>query len=136
MRWLPRIQFFGRIDDTLGVFHTHYVAGALGGLLTGLLADPAMMEYLGAHGPGSSVTGLFYGNPHQFVVQLLALGVITGYDGLMTWIILKLIGQFVSLRASEPLLLSGDSAVHGESLEDELADARDEDDEMIMATQR
>lgn len=135
MQWLPRTRLFGRVDDTLGVFHTHYVAGAVGGLLTGLLADPAMMEYLGVHGPGSSVTGLFYGNPHQFVVQLLALGVITAYDGLMTWGILKLIGLFVSLRATEPHLVSGDLAVHGETLEDESDDGLD-DDEMVMATQR
>ncbi|PSR21497.1 MAG: ammonium transporter [Sulfobacillus acidophilus] len=134
MRYLPRIHLFSRVDDTLGVFHTHYVAGALGGLLTGLLADPAMMEYLGLHGPGSSVTGLFYGNPHQFFVQLLALGVITGYDGFMTWIILKLIGLLVSLRATEPVLLSGDNAVHGETLEGESGDGIDDDDEVITAT--
>ncbi len=129
MRWLPRVRWFARVDDTLGVFHTHYVAGALGGLMTGLLADPAMMEYLGVHSPGVSVRGLFYGNPHQFFVQLLALGVITVYDGLMTWGILKVISLFVALREQEPSLVIGDQVIHGESLIGESDD--DEDDEVF-----
>ncbi len=128
MRWFPRTRLFGRVDDTLGVFHTHFVAGALGGLLTGLLADPAMLEYLGIHGPGVSVTGLFYGNPHQFFVQLLALAVITGYDGLMTLGILKVIGLAIPLRESEPRLVSGDWAIHGERL-DPYREILDEEDE-------
>lgn len=133
MRWLPRIRWFARVDDTLGVFHTHYVAGALGGLMTGLLADPTMLEYLGHHGAGFSVTGLFFGNPHQFFVQLLALGVITAYDGIMTWGILKAISLVVSLREREPGLIVGDQAVHGESLmgSTDDTDDEDEDDEVL-----
>lgn len=133
MRTLPRTRLFARVDDTLGVFHTHYVAGALGGLLTGLLADPAMMEYLGVKGPGSSITGLVFGNPHQFFIQLLALGVITAYDGLMTWGILKLLGVFVVLRETEPRLIAGDDAIHGEALPVEFADATDDEDEVASA---
>ena len=37
-----RWSFLEKIDDTLGVFHTHAVAGLLGGLLTGLLAEPTL----------------------------------------------------------------------------------------------
>lgn len=129
MRWLPRIRWFSRVDDTLGVFHTHYVAGALGGLATGLLADPRMLEYMGIKAPGVSVTGLFYGNPHQFVVQLLALGVITAYDGLMTWVILKLIGSFVRLRETDPHLMLGDLAIHGETVGQTDFDASEGDDD-------
>jgi ammonia channel protein AmtB len=33
-----------RVDDTLAVFHTHAVAGLLGGVLTGLLATPELLE--------------------------------------------------------------------------------------------
>lgn len=131
MRYLPRTRWFGRVDDTLGVFHTHFVAGALGGLLTGLLADPAVMEYVGRHGPGTSVTGLFYGNPHQFLVQLIALGVITGYDGLMTLGILKVIGLVMPLRESNPRLLTGDMAIHGERLQSDHEDIVDEEAEEI-----
>lgn len=35
-------SFMQRIDDTLGVFHTHAVAGLLGGATTGLFAEPVL----------------------------------------------------------------------------------------------
>ena len=61
-----------KVDDTLSVFSTHGVAGLMGGLLTGILANPAMLEYIGTDkdAPGVSVTGLLYGNAHQLLLQL------------------------------------------------------------------
>src|ERR1700751_1976596 len=46
-------------NDTLSVFSTHGVAGLMGGLLTGILANPAMLEYIGSgkEAPGVNVTG-------------------------------------------------------------------------------
>jgi Amt family ammonium transporter len=71
-----------------------------------------MTEYLGTKGTAaSSVTGLFYGNPHQFVVQLEALLVIAGYDALATWGILKLIQLVVPLRYPDSVLAVGDRAI-------------------------
>ncbi|KAL6138912.1 hypothetical protein ACLB2K_064191 [Fragaria x ananassa] len=35
-----------KVDDTLGAFHTHAVAGLLGGLLTGLFAEPALCRLI------------------------------------------------------------------------------------------
>ena len=70
----PRFALFRRVDDTLGVIHTHGVAGAMGGLFTGVMADPKMLVYYGPNhnGAGASVvTGLWYGNPHQLLVCLL-----------------------------------------------------------------
>jgi ammonia channel protein AmtB len=37
-----RSRLLQHVDDTLGVIHTHGVAGLLGGLLTGLFADPTL----------------------------------------------------------------------------------------------
>lgn len=123
MNRLGATKLFRKVDDTLGVFHTHFVAGAVGGLLTGVFADPAMLEYLGVKGPGSAVTGLLYGNPHQLLVQFEALAVIVIYDGLMTWGILKAISLVVPLRELQPRLEEGDMAIHGEvSMESESAD--------------
>ena len=48
-------RLFQKVDDTLGVFHTHGVAGLAGGLLVGVLADPNIVEYLGGS-TGSDVT--------------------------------------------------------------------------------
>ena len=111
----PRFAIFRRVDDTLGVIHTHGVAGAMGGLFTGVMADPKMVEYLGIKGTANSaVTGLWYGNPHQLLVQFLALLFIIGYDAVATFIIVKLIGLVVPLRAPDAHLEAGDQLIHGE----------------------
>jgi len=112
---IPAIKALRGIDDTLGIMHTHLFAGALGGLMTGLLADGGMIVYT-ATGKDTpvAVTGLFYGNPHQFFVQALALGFIVLYDGIATFIIIKLVGLVVPLRMPEAELEVGDQAVHGD----------------------
>jgi Amt family ammonium transporter len=111
----PRFAIFRRVDDTLGVIHTHGVAGAMGGLFTGVMADPKMVEYLGIKGTAnSSITGLWYGNPHQLLVQFFALLFIIGYDAVATFIIVKLIGLVVPLRAPDAHLEAGDQLIHGE----------------------
>ncbi len=117
INWAPRLALFRRVDDTLGVFHTHGVAGALGGLFTGLMADPRMLEYMGPKGTAagaSSVTGAFYGNPHQLFIQFAALLFIIGYDSVATFVIVKLIGLVVPLRAPDTHLETGDLRIHGE----------------------
>jgi Amt family ammonium transporter len=110
----PR-TILSKVDDTLGVVYTHGMAGLAGGLLTGLLADPAMIVYT-ATGKSTpfSVTGLVYGNPRQFFVQLLAVVVIIVYDAVATFIVLKVVGLVVPLRMPESELEVGDLAVHGD----------------------
>ncbi len=112
---VPAIRALRGIDDTLGVMHTHLFAGALGGLMTGLLATPNMVVYT-ATGKDTpvAVTGLLFGNPRQFLVQLLALIVIVVYDAVGTFAIIKLVGVFVPLRMPEAELEVGDLAVHGD----------------------
>ena len=59
MAWytLPKYVWpFNKVDDALGVVYTHGIAGLLGGLLVGLLADPKVIVYLGV-GNGSSISG-------------------------------------------------------------------------------
>jgi Amt family ammonium transporter len=108
---------FRRVDDTLGVIHTHYMAGAVGGLLVGFIANPAVVEYVGVHGSSNvSVAGLFAGNPHQLLVQVIGLLVITVYDGGMTFLIFKAIGLFVPLRMNEYQLEHGDRVLLNEEV--------------------
>ncbi len=115
MQYLPRVKFFAKIDDTLGVMHTHLFPGAIGGLMTGLLADPNMIVYPGSGStPASSVTGLFYGNPKQFVVQLLALVVILIYDAVATFVVINIVRLVVPLRMPDKHLEVGDEMVHGD----------------------
>lgn len=114
-RYLPRIKAIAKIDDTLGVMHTHLFAGAIGGLMTGLIADPNMIMYIGTDKtPSFSVTGLVYGNPRQFLVQLLALAVILVYDAVATFVVIKVVGAIVPLRMPQEHLEAGDELVHGD----------------------
>jgi len=115
INWAPRFAIFRRVDDTLGVIHTHGVAGALGGLFTGIMADPNMVEYLGVKGTSNSVvTGLWYGHPQQLLYQFVALVFIIGYDAVATFIVIKVIGLIVPLRAPDAHLEVGDQVIHGE----------------------
>jgi ammonium transporter, Amt family len=114
--YLPKYVWpFNKVDDALGVVYTHGIAGLLGGLLVGCLADPKMIEYLGlGKNPSISGAGLFYGHPHQLLVQFEAALTIIIWDAVVTFILLKGIGLFVKLRIPDEQLEIGDIAVHGE----------------------
>ena len=97
------------------MIHTHGVAGLLGGLMVGLLADPDVTVYLGQNGAsGVSGTGLFFGNPKQLLVQLGAALTVIVWDALVTFVLLKLIGLVLPLRMPDAQLETGDLAVHDE----------------------
>ena len=114
--YLPKYVWpFNKVDDALGVVYTHGIAGLLGGLLVGLLADPKMIEYLGiGKNPSISGTGLFYGHPKQLAIQAGAALTIIVWDALVTFVLLRVIGLFMKLRLPDEVLEIGDLAVHGE----------------------
>jgi len=112
--WLGKTALFRKVDDVLGVIHTHGVAALVGGIGTGILADPKMIEWYGTNNDAISVTGWWYGNFHQVVMQLEGAAFIIVFNVIGTFILLKLIGLFVSLRYDDETLLIGDDAIHGE----------------------
>jgi Amt family ammonium transporter len=113
--WLGKTWLFRKVDDTLGVFHTHGVAALVGGIGTGILADPGMIEYFGTGKDSSvSVTGAAFGNPHQVLLQIYGAAFIIAINVVGTFVLLKIIGLFVSLRANDEVMMIGDDAVHGE----------------------
>jgi ammonium transporter, Amt family len=118
MNKLQKTRFMMKVDDTLGVFSTHGIAGLTGGLLVGILACPDMLMYIGTdkEAPGVNVTGLLYGDTgNQLFVQVVAAAFIIAYNAIATFIILKVISVFVPLRMSEAQLRVGDDAIHGET---------------------
>jgi Amt family ammonium transporter len=52
-----RLAFFRNIDDCLGVFHTHAVAGFLGGFLVGLFATVQGSAAFALTNPGGAIDG-------------------------------------------------------------------------------
>ncbi|MBV8739331.1 MAG: ammonium transporter [Alphaproteobacteria bacterium] len=117
MNKVQTTALFQKVDDTLSVLSTHGVAGLMGGLLTGILANPDMIEYIGTEkdAPGVSGTGWLYGSFHQFMLQVYAAAFIIVFNVVATFVILKGISIFVSLRMDEATLRVGDDAVHGET---------------------
>ncbi len=105
---LPRMK----VDDALGVFPAHGVAGLTGGILTGILADPAVTQYVY---PG--LTGAAFGNIGLLGVQILAALVVIVYSFVVTFGIWKVIGIFMPLKMSDKELMEGDTAIHGEEIE-------------------
>ncbi|XP_043712453.1 ammonium transporter 3 member 1-like [Telopea speciosissima] len=108
-----RWSLLQKVDDTLGVFHTHAVAGTLGGLLTGIFAEPVLCSmYL----PVTNSRGAIYGGTGGFQVlkQFLGALFIIGWNLVVTSIICLVIRLVIPLRMSEDQLLIGDDAVHGE----------------------
>ena len=105
-----RLSLFRKVDDTLGVFHTHAVAGLLGGILTGVLATKVGCAAYALSNPGGAIDC----NWHQVVLQLEGAGFIIALNIVVTYILLKLISFVVPLRMSEEDLLVGDDAAHGE----------------------
>ncbi len=112
--YFSRVRFMRKVDDAMGVFHTHGVAGLTGGLLVGLFADPHSIIYRSSNGSAVSFTGWIYGNRHQFFIQLFAALTIIVWDALMTFIILKVISLFTPLRMPDDELEIGDLAIHDE----------------------
>jgi ammonium transporter, Amt family len=82
-----------------------------------VLANPDMLEYIGTDkdAPGVSITGWLYGNPSQLLLQAEGALFIIVYNAILTFIILKVISIFVSLRMDDATLKVGDDAVHGET---------------------
>jgi Amt family ammonium transporter len=116
IRFLSRAPIFRHVDDTLGVIYTHGIAGLCGGLMVGLFADPHMIEYIGVGGasnlPGKS--SVFYGGSFELLKwQALAGLWVIVFSGVVTFILLKIVGIFFPLRLSDEELEIGDHAIHG-----------------------
>jgi len=119
--YLSKVRPFSKVDDAMGVVYTHGIAGLVGGLLVGILADPGMVQYgvTGSHykGAGSfSVGGWFYTHSfHQLWEQFLAAMWIIGYTAVGTTVVFYIVKFVVGgLRESEETLRIGDIAIHDE----------------------
>ncbi|KAL5712479.1 Ammonium transporter 2 member 5 [Ranunculus cassubicifolius] len=113
------ISLLKHVDDTMAVFHTHAVAGSLGGLLTGFFAEPNLNNLFYGnedkvgflYGPGRKETGA---GLKQMGLQLLGIVFIVVLNVIMTSLICLFIRLIVPLRLSEEDLQIGDDAIHGE----------------------
>ena len=94
-------------DDSLDAFGVHGIGGILGAILTGVLASPLVQ---------SAYSGSIYGNYHQLVVQLIAVGTTIVFSGVGTFILFKITDLLVGVRATDKHEAIGlDETQHGEN---------------------
>jgi Amt family ammonium transporter len=98
-----------RIDDSLDVWAAHGIGGLTGAVLTGVFAEKAINS--------AGADGLLFGNPHQLLVQVLAVAATGIYAFIATWVILKVLSSVrFPLRVTAAEEAEGlDVAVHGEA---------------------
>jgi Amt family ammonium transporter len=95
-----------RLDDSLDVVAAHGVGGTVGALLTGVFAEKAL---------NGLADGAMYGNPGQLMIQATAVLTAIVYSFVVSFILLKLIGLVIPLRASTTDETEGlDITQHGE----------------------
>ncbi|KAM3759330.1 hypothetical protein ACB098_01G112400 [Castanea mollissima] len=119
------------VNDTMAVLHTHAIAGCLGGILTGLFAEPKLNnlffnsygDYVGLFYPiKKKNVGLFYGFEmgnfkagfRQMGIQLLGILFIVKLNIVITSMICILVQFVVPLRMSDEDTEIGDEAAHNE----------------------
>ena len=94
------------LDDSLDVVAAHGVGGTVGALLTGVFAERSL---------NGLFDGAIAGNPGQVLIQGAAVLTAMVYSGGMSFILLKLIGLVIPLRASSAEEMEGlDISAHGE----------------------
>lgn len=79
-------------DDSLDAFGVHGIGGIWGAIATGLFASKTVNP--------AGANGLFFGNPHQFIVQIIAVVITIIYSFIVTFIILKIIDGILGLRVN------------------------------------
>ena len=80
-------------DDSLDAFGVHGVGGTWGAIATGLFATKTV------NAAGNN--GLFFGNPKQLTIQLIAVGATLAYTFVGTWIIFKLVDCVIGVRVTD-----------------------------------
>ncbi len=86
-RWRAR----SRLDDSLDVFACHGAGGMWGTFATGLFATVAVNNINGKN-------GLFYGDPHLALVQLVGIAVVASFAFVGSYVLLRVINFFTPLR--------------------------------------
>ncbi|MGQ0508073.1 MAG: ammonium transporter [Myxococcaceae bacterium] len=90
------------LDDTLDVFPCHGLGGIVGMLLTGVLAKDV---------------GLIYGETRTFLYHLLALGIVSGFSFIGSYLLYKVVDRIIPLRVTPDEEHEGlDLSQHGETM--------------------
>jgi ammonium transporter, Amt family len=84
----PRLGY----DDSLDVVGVHCVGGVWGALATGLFASKLVNS--------AGADGLFYGNPGQFLIQVIAVVVTMVFSFVISYVLFKILDATMGLRVT------------------------------------
>jgi Amt family ammonium transporter len=99
------------LEDTLDVFPCHGVGGAVGMVMTALLANQAV------NAANTTGNGLFFGETVLFKAHMIALVIVIAYSFVGSLIILKFTDLISTLKVSaEEKKVGSDYSQHGENL--------------------
>jgi Amt family ammonium transporter len=94
-------------DDSLDAFGVHGIGGTFGAIATGLFASKEVNS--------AGADGLFFGNPDQLLTQLVGVGTSWVFAAVMTFVIVKVVGMFMTIVADADQEIQGiDISEHGE----------------------
>jgi len=93
-------------DDSLDAFGIHGIGGLWGGIATGMFATLAVNS--------DGANGLFYGNAKLLIAQIVSSIIIIAYSAIMTFFILKILDNFIKIRATKEDEEKGLDSLHGE----------------------
>ena len=103
-----------KVDDPCGAISVHGYCGWLGAVCVGIFADGTYgagwngvgaATYLGKTGLG--VTGLMYGDTHQFVVQIIGATLCVVWAFGLTYVVFSAVNAVRSMRVSKEVELEG-----------------------------
>lgn len=94
-----------KLDDPVGAVSVHGVNGIWGMIALGLFADGTYGS--GLNGVEGGVTGLFYGDPSQFVAQLVAIGVAVVWGFGLSYTFFKVYDKLFGMRVKPEEELAG-----------------------------
>ena len=117
-----KVRILSHVDDPMAVFHTHAVAGTLGGILTGIFAVPKLCRIFYMVPDWEKYIGLLYGLQNnrasagfrQIGLQFGGIVFVIVLNVVVTSLICLFIRLIVPLRLDNDELVIGDGAVHGE----------------------
>ncbi|ADU27665.1 ammonium transporter [Ethanoligenens harbinense] len=102
---VPTVENKFKIDDPVGAISVHFVNGLWGVIATGLFADGTYGD--GFNGVKGTVRGLLYGDPGQFLAQLISVCTILVYGLGVAFIWYKVLDKVWGLRVAPEVELAG-----------------------------
>jgi Amt family ammonium transporter len=87
-----RLRQRRNLDESLDVWACHGMGGTWGALATGLFASKAVNS--------QGANGLLYGNPAQFLIQLITVIITIAFAFGMTFLVARLLARLMGLRVT------------------------------------